>query len=48
MQDYFAVLETKKEENRDKKLGLLKDIESFPAGKTVENTTVIQLSLIHI
>ena len=31
--DYFAVLETKKEENRDKKLGLLKDIETFPAGQ---------------
>ena len=41
--DYFAVLETKKEENRDKKLTLLKDIDAFPAGKTVENTTVIQI-----
>ena len=41
--DYFAVLETKKEENRDKKLNLLKDIDTFPAGKTVENTTVIQI-----
>ena len=41
--DYFAVLETKKEENRDKKLNLLKDIDAFPAGKTVENTTVIQI-----
>ena len=41
--DYFAVLEDRKEENRDKKLALLKDIESFPAGKTTENTTVIQI-----
>ena len=41
--DYFAVLENKKEENRDKKLALLKDIDAFPAGKTVENTTVIQI-----
>ncbi len=41
--DYFAVLETKKEENRDKKLALLKDLDAFPAGKTVENTTVIQI-----
>ena len=41
--DYFAVLEERKEENRDKKLALLKDIESFPAGKTTENTTVIQI-----
>ena len=41
--DYFAVLEDKKEENRDKKLALLKDIDAFPAGKTVENTTVIQI-----
>ena len=41
--DYFEVLETKKEENRDKKLALLKDLDAFPAGKTVENTTVIQI-----
>lgn len=41
--DYFAVLEDRKEENRDKKLALLKNIESFPAGKTTENTTVIQI-----
>ena len=41
--DYFAVLEDRKEENKDKKLALLKDIESFPAGKTTENTTVIQI-----
>ena len=41
--DYFAVLEDRKEENKDKKLALLKEIESFPAGKTTENTTVIQI-----
>ena len=41
--DYFAVLESKKEENKEKKLGLLKEIEAFPAGKTEENITVIQI-----
>jgi len=41
--DYFAVLESKKEENKDKKLGLLKEVEAFSAGKTEENITVIQI-----
>ncbi len=41
--DYFAVLESKKEENKEKKLGLLKEVEAFPAGKTEENITVIQI-----
>jgi exonuclease SbcC len=41
--DYFAVLESKKEENKEKKLGLLKEVEAFPAGKTEDNITVIQI-----
>ena len=37
------MLESKKEENKEKKLGLLKEVEAFPAGKTEENITVIQI-----
>ena len=32
-----------KKENKEKKLGLLKEVEAFPAGKTEENITVIQI-----
>ena len=41
--DYFAVLESKKEENKEKKLGLLQEVVAFPAGKTEQNITVIQI-----
>ena len=41
--DYFTHLESKKEENKAKKISLLKDMDSFPAGKTAENITVIQI-----
>ena len=41
--DYFAELEGKKEENKKKKLDLILQIESFPTGKSTENTTVIQI-----
>ena len=41
--DYFAVLESKKEENKEKKIELLRQVESFPEGKTEENITVIQI-----
>ena len=41
--DYFAELEGKKEENKNKKLELISQIENFPSGKTPENVTVIQI-----
>ena len=41
--DYFAELEGKKEENKNKKLELISQIESFPSGKTPESITVIQI-----
>ena len=41
--DYFAELEEKKEENKNKKLELISQIESFPSGKTPESITVIQI-----
>ena len=41
--DYFAELEGKKEENKKKKLDLILQIEAFPTGKSIENTTVIQI-----
>lgn len=41
--DYFAELEGKKEENKNKKLDLISQIESFPSGKTPESITVIQI-----
>ena len=41
--DYFNELESKKEENKVKKENLLKDMDAFPAGKTAENITVIQI-----
>ena len=41
--DYFAELEGKKEENKNKKLELITQIESFPSGKTPESITVIQI-----
>ena len=41
--DYFAVLEDRKDENKNKKLSLLTEIEAFPVGKNPENTTVIQI-----
>ena len=41
--DYFNELESKKEQNKAKKLNLLKDMDAFPAGKTAESITVIQI-----
>tara|TARA_B100000927_G_scaffold291640_1_gene295067 strand:+ start:27877 stop:29295 length:1419 start_codon:yes stop_codon:yes gene_type:complete len=41
--DYFAELEGKKEGNKNKKLELISQIESFPSGKTPESITVIQI-----
>lgn len=41
--DYFTELEGKKEENKNKKLDLISQIESFPSGKTPESITVIQI-----
>ena len=41
--DYFAELEGKKEENKNKKLELISQIESFPSDKTPESITVIQI-----
>ena len=41
--DYFAELEGKKEENKNKKLELISQIETFPSGKTPESITVIQI-----
>ena len=41
--DYFAELESNKEENKTKKLDLISQIEAFPSGKTAENITVIQI-----
>lgn len=41
--DYFAELEGKKEENKNKKLELISQIENFPSGKTPESITVIQI-----
>lgn len=41
--DYFAELEGKKEENKNKKLELISQIGSFPSGKTPESITVIQI-----
>ena len=41
--EYFEVLDSKKDENKLKKLQLINQIESFPIGKSPEQITVIQI-----
>jgi len=41
--EYFEILDSKKDENKLKKLQLINQIESFPIGKSPEQITVIQI-----
>lgn len=41
--EYFEILDSKKDENRLKKLKLINQMESFPIGKSPEQITVIQI-----